>query len=80
MGQLKEAIHAKAAKVSADAGAYDQHGNKLNARAYAKARRAGDKIYNSREEALDTRVSEGVETKKDNKSVFGGKRANLFGN
>ena len=59
-------------------GKFDQHGNKIEtvdaAAGYSGA------LYNSREEAVDLRKSKGVETKKDNRSVFGGKRANLFGN
>ena len=59
-------------------GKYDQSGNKMDT--LAKAEAYSGQVYNSREEAVDLRSSEGVEPKKDNKAVFGGKRANLFGN
>jgi hypothetical protein len=59
-------------------GKFDHSGNKIDT--LAKAEAYSGQLYGSREEAVDLRTSEGVETKKDNKSVFGGKRANLFGN
>jgi hypothetical protein len=59
-------------------GKFDQSGNKIDN--INKAEAYSGQLYGSREEAVDLRTSEGVETKKDNKSVFGGKRANLFGN
>lgn len=69
------------ARNEAAAKKYDKHGNSFSSfDSYRKYTNAGGQVYNSREEALDTRVSGGIETKKDNKSVFGAKRANLFGN
>jgi hypothetical protein len=77
MGQIRKYL---AHKEAVNAGAYDKHGNKLGLPDYIKLKDSGGEIYRSKEEALETRTSEGVETKKDNKSVFGSKRANLFGN
>ena len=71
---------AKLRKATDKSGRYDKYGKQLSAIDAYKASIGGEKLYHSREEALDVRTSEGVETKKDNKSVFGGKRANLFGN
>ena len=59
-------------------GKYDQSGNRIDS--LAKAEAYSGQLYGSKNEAIDFRTSEGVETKKDNRSVFGGKRANLFGN
>lgn len=70
----------KVRKATDKSGRYDKYGKQLSTMDAYKALRGGEKLYHSREDALDVRTSEGVETKKDNKSVFGGKRANLFGN
>ena len=76
MGAFKREVQQR--KHGHKVGKFDQHGNKMENINQASA--YSGQVYNSREEALDVRTSEGIETKKDNKSVFGAKRANLFGN
>ena len=59
-------------------GQYDQHGQKIENMEQAK-KYTGD-VYATQDEAVDRRYSEGKDLGKRRASVFGGKRANLFGN